>query len=147
MLDLSEDISASDAVPTWATVNFEQEGFFYPTGTKFNLQETTTYAEIIVPDSAVNGNIKNLVFAWKQDFGGGNSIGVEIDDISIVHLDCVPPTDVNIAEGGIQTNSITFDLETESGEEWEIQYMVYGAETWESYIASSSFMNVSASSW
>lgn len=94
LLDLSEDLSASTTNPTWASSTAQQEGFIYQSGVKFNLQTIPTTAEIIVPSSLVAGSIKNLVFAWRQDSGGGDSLGVEVDNISIEYLECAPPTDV-----------------------------------------------------
>ncbi|MEE0983401.1 MAG: fibronectin type III domain-containing protein, partial [Bacteroidales bacterium] len=140
LLDLGEDISATTAStqPAWAASTYAQEGFLYPSGVKFNLQNNVTTAEIIVPGELVNGTSKNLVFAWRQDSGGGDEIGVEIDNVSVVETACSAPTDFDLAEDGAQTNSLTFDLETEQGDEWEINYKVYGAESWESLIVSSS---------
>ena len=140
LLDLGEDISATTAStqPAWAASTYAQEGFLYPSGVKFNLQNNVTTAEIIVPGELVNGTLKNLVFAWRQDGSGGDEIGVEIDNVSVVETACSAPTGFALAEDGAQTNSLTFDLETEQGDEWEINYKVYGAESWESLIVSSS---------
>ena len=140
LLDLGEDISATTAStqPAWAASTYAQEGFLYPSGVKFNLQNNVTTAEIIVPGELVNGTLKNLVFAWRQDGSGGDEIGVEIDNVSVVETACSAPTGFALAEDGAQTNSLTFDLEAEQGDEWEINYKVYGAETWESLIVSSS---------
>ncbi len=135
---LSEDLDPTvTSLPSWVGSTTTQEGFTYSPSTKFNLADTATWAEINIPSTDISGTLKNLVFAWRQDSGGGNDIGVEIDSISLEALTCVPPTSFVLAEEGAQANSLTFDMTTVSGDEWEIQYKPYGADLWTSLITTS----------
>ena len=131
--------SASTSIPTWAGASTVQPGFTYSGGvTKFNLTNgQVLQGEIFVDGSTVANSVKQLVFAWKQDYSMGDSIGVQIDNISIIPINCASPTDIELAENGATANSLTFDIEAEAGGQWEIQYKAHEATEWQSYVTTS----------
>ena len=136
--------SASTSIPTWAGASTVQPGFTYSGGvTKFNLTNgQVLQGEIFVDGSTVANSVKQLVFAWKQDYSMGDSIGVQIDNISIIPINCASPTDIELAENGATANSLTFDIEAEAGGQWEIQYKAHEATEWQSYVTTSLEGNV-----
>ena len=136
--------SASTSIPTWAGASTVQPGFTYSGGvTKFNLTNgQVLQGEIFVDGSTVANSVKQLVFAWKQDYSMGDGIGVQIDNISIIPINCASPTDIDLAEDGATANSLTFDIEAEAGGQWEIQYKAHEATEWQSYVTTSLEGNV-----
>ena len=133
---LDTTFTASSSLPTWAGASTVQPGFIYSGGvSKFNLTNgQVQQGEIFVDGSAVSNSVKQLVFAWRQDGSGGDGIGVQIDNISIIPINCASPTDIDLAENGATANSLTFDIEAENGGQWEIQYKAHDATEWQSYI-------------
>ena len=131
--------SASTSIPTWAGASIVQPGFTYSGGvTKFNLTNgQVLQGEIFVDGSTVANSVKQLVFAWKQDNSMGDGIGVQIDNISIIPINCASPTDIDLAEDGATANSLTFNIEAEDGGQWEIQYKVHEATEWQSHVTTS----------
>ena len=130
---------AGTSLPSWAGSSTVQSGFTYSGGiTKFNLTEgQVLQGEIFIDGNTVANSVKQLVFAWRQDFSGGDSVGVQIDNISIIPINCASPTDIDLAENGATAHSLTFDIEAEAGGQWEIQYKTHDATEWQSYITTS----------
>ena len=135
---------AGTSLPSWAGSSTVQPGFTYSGGiTKFNLTEgQVLQGEIFIDGNTVANSVKQLVFAWRQDFSGGDSVGVQIDNISIIPINCASPTDIDLAENGATAHSLTFDIEAEAGGQWEIQYKTHDATEWQSYITTSLEGNV-----
>ncbi|MDD5977262.1 MAG: fibronectin type III domain-containing protein [Bacteroidales bacterium] len=132
---MNQTFEAGTTLPSWLAATAVQPGFTYTGGvTKFNKTEgEVLQGEIYVDGAEVNNTIKQLVFAWRQDGGTGDAIGVQIDNISIIPINCATPASFELAEGGRGTNSLTFDIEDENGSEWEIQYKEYDADEWQSF--------------
>ncbi|MGM9819859.1 MAG: choice-of-anchor J domain-containing protein, partial [Candidatus Onthomorpha sp.] len=132
---LNQTFEAGTTLPSWVAATAVQPGFTYTGGVaKFNKTEgEVLQGEIYVDGAEVNNTIKQLVFAWRQDGAGGDAIGVQIDNISIIPINCAAPASFELAEGGRGTNSLTFDIEDENGSEWEIQYKEYDADEWQSF--------------
>ena len=128
-------VPSTTTLPSWVAATAVQAGFTYTGGVaKFNLTNgEVRQGEIYVDGAAVNNTIQQLVFAWRQDGDGGNSQGVQIDNISIIPINCATPASFALAEDGSGTNSLTFDIEDENGSEWEIQYKPYEDEQWQSF--------------
>ena len=128
--------TAGTDLPIWTGTSTVQSGFTYSGNvTKFNLTNgQVLQGEIFVDGSTVANSVKQLVFAWRQDGSGGDGIGVQIDNISIIPINCASPTDITLAENGATANSLTFDIEAENGGQWEIQYKAHDATEWQSYI-------------
>ena len=128
--------TAGTDLPIWTGTSTVQSGFTYSGNvTKFNLTNgQVQQGEIFVDGSTVANSVKQLVFAWRQDGSGGDGIGVQIDNISIIPINCASPTDITLAENGATANSLTFDIEAENGGQWEIQYKAHDATEWQSYI-------------
>ena len=128
--------TAGTDLPIWTGTSTVQSGFTYSGNvTKFNLTNgQVQQGEIFVDGSTVANSVKQLVFAWRQDGSGGDGIGVQIDNISIIPINCASPTDITPAENGATANSLTFDIEAENGGQWEIQYKAHDATEWQSYI-------------
>ena len=137
-------LAAGTSLPSWAGYSTVQSGFTYSGGTtKFNLTEgQVLQGEIFIDGSTVANSVKQLVFAWRQDFSTGDSIGVQIDNISIVPVNCAAPTDIDLADDGAAANSLTFNIEAEEGGQWEIQYKAHEATEWQSYVTTSLEGNV-----
>ena len=133
LFDAGFSLEPGSSLPGWVGSTSVQDGFTYLSDTmKYNKSTTLRHAEIVVNGQYANGTIKKLVFAWRQDSGGGDSQGVAVDNISVTSLACFAPTDITLAEEGRQANSLTFDIADENGSEWEIQYRVYGTDGWTS---------------
>ena len=133
LFDAGFSLEPGSSLPGWVGSTSVQDGFTYLSDTmKYNESTTLRHAEIVVNGQYANGTIKKLVFAWRQDSGGGDSQGVAVDNISVTSLACFAPTDITLAEEGRQANSLTFDIADENGSEWEIQYRVYGTDGWTS---------------
>ncbi|MCI7571885.1 MAG: choice-of-anchor J domain-containing protein, partial [Bacteroidales bacterium] len=132
---LDQTFEAGTTLPSWVAATAVQAGFTYTGGVaKFNLTNgEVLQGEIYVDGATVNNTIQQLVFAWRQDVSGGNSQGVQIDNISIIPINCATPASFALAEDGSGTNSLTFDIEDENGSEWEIQYKPYEDEQWQSF--------------
>ncbi|MDD7485831.1 MAG: choice-of-anchor J domain-containing protein, partial [Candidatus Onthomorpha sp.] len=132
---LDQTFEAGTTLPSWVAATAVQQGFTYTGGVaKFNKTEgEVLQGEIYVDGAAVNNTIQQLVFAWRQDSGGGDGMGVQIDNISITSINCATPASFALAEDGRGTNSLTFDIEDENGSEWEIQYKPYEDEQWQSF--------------
>ena len=132
---LDQTFEADTTLPSWVAATAVQAGFTYTGGVaKFNLTNgEVLQGEIYVDGATVNNTIQQLVFAWRQDGSGGNSQGVQIDNISIIPINCATPASFELAEDGRGTNSLTFDIEDENGSEWEIQYKPYEDEQWQSF--------------
>ncbi|MDD7590519.1 MAG: choice-of-anchor J domain-containing protein, partial [Candidatus Onthomorpha sp.] len=132
---LDQTFEAGTTLPSWVAATAVQAGFTYTGGVaKFNLTNgEVLQGEIYVDGATVNNTIQQLVFAWRQDGSGGNSQGVQIDNISIIPINCATPASFELAEDGRGTNSLTFDIEDENGSEWEIQYKPYEDEQWQSF--------------
>ena len=130
---------AGTSLPSWAYSSTVQSGFTYSGGiTKFNLTEgQVLQGEIFIDGNTVANSVKQLVFAWRQDSSGGDSVGVQIDNISIIPINCASPTDIDLAENGATAHSLTFDIEAEAGGQWEIQYKVHEATEWQSHVTTS----------
>ena len=130
---------AGTSLPNWAGSSTVQSGFTYSGGiTKFNLTEgQVLQGEIFIDGNTVANSVKQLVFAWRQDYSGGDSVGVQIDNISIIPINCTSPTDIDLAENGATAHSLTFDIEAEAGGQWEIQYKVHEATEWQSHVTTS----------
>ena len=130
---------AGTSLPSWAGSSTVQPGFTYSGGiTKFNLTEgQVLQGEIFIDGNTVANSVKQLVFAWRQDYSGGDSVGVQIDNISIIPINCTSPTDIDLAENGATAHSLTFDIEAEAGGQWEIQYKVHEATEWQSHVTTS----------
>ena len=130
---------AGTSLPSWAGSSTVQPGFTYSGGiTKFNLTEgQVLQGEIFIDGNTVANSVKQLVFAWRQDSSGGDSVGVQIDNISIIPINCASPTDIDLAENGATAHSLTFDIEAEAGGQWEIQYKVHEATEWQSHVTTS----------
>ncbi len=128
-------VPSTTTLPSWVAATAVQAGFTYTGGVaKFNLTNgEVRQGEIYVDGATVNNTIQQLVFAWRQDGYGGNSQGVQIDNISIIPINCATPASFELAEDGSGTNSLTFDIEDENGSEWEIQYKPYEDEQWQSF--------------
>ncbi len=128
-------VPSTTTLPSWVAATAVQAGFTYTGGVaKFNLTNgEVLQGEIYVDGATVNNTIQQLVFAWRQDGSGGNSQGVQIDNISIIPINCATPASFELAEDGRGTNSLTFDIEDENGSEWEIQYKPYEDEQWQSF--------------
>ena len=138
LFDAGFSLEPGSSLPGWVGSTSEQDGFTYLSDTmKYNKSTTLRHAEIVVDGQYANGTIKKLVFAWRQDSGGGDSQGVAVDNISVTSLTCFAPTDITLAEEGRQANSLTFDIADENGSEWEIQYRVYGIDAWTSAFTTS----------
>ena len=137
-------LAAGTSLPNWTGYSTVQSGFTYSGGTtKFNLTEgQVLQGEIFIDGSTVANSVKQLVFAWRQDFSTGDSIGVQIDNISIVPINCAAPTDIDLADDGATANSLTFNIEAEEGGQWEIQYKAHEATEWQSYVTTSLEGNV-----
>ena len=131
--------TAGTDLPIWTGTSTVQSGFTYSGDvTKFNLTNgQVLQGEIFVDGSTVANSVKQLVFAWRQDGSGGDGIGVQIDNISIIPINCASPTDIDLAENGATANSLTFDIEAENGGQWEIQYKVHDATEWQSHVTTS----------
>ncbi|MBQ2396191.1 MAG: fibronectin type III domain-containing protein, partial [Bacteroidales bacterium] len=122
--------------PTWTTAGTVQEGFEYPSGVaKFNLDTTGARGSIIVDGLAYNNTLQQLVFAWRNDSGSGVMSPVLVDNISITPINCIAPDGFSLAEDGRQLTSLTFDVDTRSGDTWEIQYQEYSDTVWQSVFA------------
>ena len=132
---LDQTFEAGTTLPSWVAATAVQAGFTYTGGVaKFNKTEgEVLQGEIYVDGATVNNTIQQLVFAWRQDSGGGDGMGVQIDNISITSINCATPASFALAEDGRGTNSLTFDIEDENGSEWEIQYKPYEDEQWQSF--------------
>ena len=132
---LDQTFEAGTTLPSWVAATAVQAGFTYTGGVaKFNKTEgEVLQGEIYVDGAMVNNTIQQLVFAWRQDSGGGDGMGVQIDNISITSINCATPASFALAEDGRGTNSLTFDIEDENGSEWEIQYKPYEDEQWQSF--------------
>ena len=132
---LDQTFEAGTTLPSWVAATAVQAGFTYTGGvTKFNKTEgEVLQGEIYVDGATVNNTIQQLVFAWRQDGSVGDGMGVQIDNISITSINCATPASFALAEDGIGTNSLTFDIEDENGSEWEIQYKPYEDEQWQSF--------------
>ena len=130
---------AGTSLPNWAGSSTVQPGFTYSGGiTKFNLTEgQVLQGEIFIDGNTVANSVKQLVFAWRQDYSSGDSVGVQIDNISIIPINCTSPTDIDLAENGATAHSLTFDIEAEAGGQWEIQYKVHEATEWQSHVTTS----------
>ena len=138
LFDAGFSLEPGSSLPGWVGSTSVQDGFTYLSDTmKYNKSTTLRHAEIVVDGQYANGTIKKLVFAWRQDSGGGDSQGVAVDNISVTSLTCFAPTDITLAEEGRQANSLTFDIADENGSEWEIQYRVYGIDAWTSAFTTS----------
>ena len=137
-------LAAGTSLPSWTSYSTVQSGFTYSGGTtKFNLTEgQVLQGEIFIDGSTVANSVKQLVFAWRQDSSDGDSIGVQIDNISIVPVNCAAPTDIDLADDGAAANSLTFNIEAEEGGQWEIQYKAHEATEWQSYVTTSLEGNV-----
>ena len=122
--------------PTWTVAGTVQEGFEYPSGVaKFNLDTTGARGSIIVDGLAYNNTLQQLVFAWRNDSGGGVMSPVLVDNISITPINCIAPDGFSLAEDGRQLTSLSFDIDTRSGDSWEIQYQEYSDTVWQSVFA------------
>ncbi|MCI7035362.1 MAG: fibronectin type III domain-containing protein, partial [Bacteroidales bacterium] len=132
---LDQTFVPSTTLPSWVAATAVQAGFTYTGGVaKFNKTEgEVLQGEIYVDGATVNNTIQQLVFAWRQDGSVGDGMGVQIDNISIIPINCATPASFALAEDGIGTNSLTFDIEDENGSEWEIQYKPYEDEQWQSF--------------
>ena len=128
--------TAGTDLPIWTATSAVQPGFTYSGDvTKFNLTNgQVLQGEIFVDGSTVANSVKQLVFAWRQDGSGGDGIGIQIDNISIIPINCAAPTDIELAENGATVHSLTFDIEAEAGGQWEIQYKVHDATEWQSHV-------------
>ncbi|MEE1226051.1 MAG: fibronectin type III domain-containing protein [Bacteroidales bacterium] len=121
------------SAPTWTVAGTVQEGFEYVGGVaKFNLDTTGARGVIIVDGSVVNNSLQQLVFAWRNDSGGGVASVVTVDNISVEPINCIAPDGFSLAEDGRQLTSLTFDVDTRSGDTWEIQYQEYSDTVWQS---------------
>ena len=121
------------AAPTWTVAGTVQEGFDYVGGVaKFNLDTTGARGSIIVDGSVVNNSLQQLVFAWRNDGSGGVASAVTVDNISVEPINCIAPDGFSLAEDGRQLTSLTFDVDTRSGDTWEIQYQEYSDTVWQS---------------
>ena len=132
--ETGETLTASTTTPSWAGSSYVEGGFTYVNTNKYyNFSgATASHAEIIVDGATVNNTVKKLIFVWKQDGSLGTQPGAMIDNISITEVNCMPPTDITLAEEGRQANSLIFDIADETASEWEIQYRVYGTDEWSS---------------
>ena len=130
---------AGTSLPNWAGSSTVQSGFTYSGGiTKFNLTEgQVLQGEIFIDGNTVANSVKQLVFAWRQDYSSGDSVGVQIDNISIIPINCASPTDIDLADDGATANSLTFNIEAEEGGQWEIQYKAHDATEWQSHVTTS----------
>ncbi|MGM9819861.1 MAG: choice-of-anchor J domain-containing protein [Candidatus Onthomorpha sp.] len=139
VFELSEQFTAGTTLPTWTAATFVQEGLVYGESdiTCFGSTEGTVQQGVIYVDGAnVNNTVKQLVFAWRQNYNGGDGIGVQIDNISIVPINCPAPNSIELIDEGATTNSLTLDIDDENGSYWEIQYKAYEQENWQSVFTS-----------
>ncbi|MBO7276779.1 MAG: fibronectin type III domain-containing protein, partial [Bacteroidales bacterium] len=119
--------------PSWTTAGTVQEGFDYVGGVaKFNLDTTGARGSIIVDGAVANNSLQQLVFAWRNDGSGGVASVVTVDNISVEPINCIAPDGFSLAEDGRQLTSLTFDVDTRSGDTWEIQYQEYSDTVWQS---------------
>ncbi len=119
--------------PTWTGAGTVQEGFEYVGGVaKFNLDTTGARGSIIVDGAVANNSLQQLVFAWRNDGSGGVASVVTVDNISVEPINCIAPDGFSLAEDGRQLTSLTFDVDTRSGDTWEIQYQEYSDTVWQS---------------
>ena len=129
----NESYTGITGAPTWTGADAVQEGFDYAvSGPKFNLDTTGTRGVIIVDGSVVNNSLQQLVFAWRNDGSGGVASAVTVDNISVEPINCIAPDGFSLAEDGRQLTSLTFDVDTRSGDTWEIQYQEYSDTVWQS---------------
>ena len=121
------------SAPTWTVAGAVQEGFEYVGGVaKFNLDTTGARGSIIVDGAVANNSLQQLVFAWRNDGSGGVASVVTVDNISVEPINCIAPDGFSLAEDGRQLTSLTFDVDTRSGDTWEIQYQEYSDTVWQS---------------
>ena len=131
--DYDEEINATDDIFDVDWTGYDSEDWLvYPSEERFFSEQPEMQRTSIFIDGAyVNNSIKRLVFAWRMDGSAyTDSLSAIVDNISIRVVECFKPTDILINPSDVQTNSITLNLETESGESWEIQYREMGEENW-----------------
>ncbi len=101
----------------------------YRVSPKLNLQ-STWQTEMISLGLAYSNTIQKIVFAWRNDSGGGIQPGGMIDNINIVGVNC--PSTTNLATSNITTNSadISWSSNLSSVTDWWIYWKEATATDW-----------------
>ncbi len=100
-----------------------------------NLSDGWERATYILPSSLYENTAKKLLFVWKNDGSGGNGVSAVIDNIQIIPLSCVHPSNLSFDTSSITQTSVELSwTENATAENWIVEYSIDGL-TWISEVA------------